>query len=471
MRSWLVAGLLLFGLVSMSLSTVAQSPTFTEKEPNLSASGFPLDETSFPVPVATSSFLLTPGQVLPSTCPAAQPGGGVLCGQQFAINIPNGATGINFAAISQTGDEFVIFVRFNDEIAIEDGRAVSDLAIQSLGGIASFTLPNFSPGDEFPGIQPGRYFFALAHFETTNQVFLATGGTVTTRPLSFNNPVEFSCSVAELLCNQQYRLEVNELRTLNLSVQAEGNFQIHVRQGTPVQLDPLTFDDQGVAQFGNPISDFSASSESGTASLSIDGGSVPPIQPGVYYVAMINLENLTQNVVVNASQGEPTEVQRQPPAADFNFSPNEPRVGQTVTFTDTSTDAGTIVDRSWDFGDGQTSTEDNPTHTYDTPGTFRVSLLVSNDAGLSTTASKTLTVLPAGSSEGVSGDSMVVGFISLSFENPEIWDRVVSEGCATYTNTSNSDEAVLLEVMDGEVQSFTVAAGASFLVCGNAAHF
>jgi len=471
MRSWLVAGLLLIGLFSMSLSTVAQSPTFTEKEPILSGTGFPLDETSFPVPVATSSFLLTPGQVLPSTCPAAQPGGGVLCGQQFAVNIPDGATGINFAAISQTGDEFVIFVRFNDEVAIEEGRAVSDLAIQSLGGIASFTLPNFSPGDEFPGIQPGRYFFALAHFETSDQGFLATGGTVTARSLSFSNPGEFSCSTAELLCNQQYRLEVDELRTLNLSVQAEGNFQIHVRQGTPVQLDPLTFDEQGVAQFGNPISDFSAASADGTATVTIDGASVPPIQTGVYYVAVVNFENLNQNVVVNASQGGQTEVQRQPPAGDFSFSPNEPRVGQTVTFTDASTDAGTIVDRSWDFGDGQTSVEDNPTHTYDTPGTFRVSLLVSNDAGLSSTVSKTLTVLPAGSSQGVSGDSMVVGFVALSFENPDRWERVVSEGCATYTNTTDGDEVVLLEVMEGDVQTFTVAAGESFLVCGNAAHF
>ncbi len=33
----------------------------------------------------------------------------------------------------------------------------------------------------------------------------------------------------------------------------------------------------------------------------------------------------------------------------------------------------------WDFGDGQTSTEQNPQHTYNTPGTYTVSLKVSND--------------------------------------------------------------------------------------------
>lgn len=471
MRNWLIAGLLLFGFIGMSLTTAAQSPTFTDKEQNLNAFGFPQDETSFPVPVATSSFLLTPGTVLTSACPGAQPGGGILCGQQFAVNIPNGTTGLNFAAISQSGDEFVVFIRFNEEIAIEEGRAVTDLAVQSIGGIASFTLPNFQPGDEFPGIQPGRYFFALAHFETSNQNFLATGGTVTTRPLSFTNPAEFSCSVAELLCNQQHRLEVDEIRTLNLSVQAEGNFQLHVRFGEPVQLDPLTFDENGVAQFGNPISDFSASSENGTASVTIDGATVPPIQTGVYYVAVVNFENLNQNVVLNASQGDVTEVQRQPPMADFSFSPDEPRVGQTVTFTDTSTDGGTIVSRSWDFGDGNTSTDANPTHTYAAPGTYRVSLLVSNDADLSTTVAKTITVLPASSSEGVGSDPVIVGFVSLAFENPDIWERTVADGCVTYTNTADGDEVVQLEVMDGDVQNFTVAAGDSFLVCGNAAHF
>ena len=38
----------------------------------------------------------------------------------------------------------------------------------------------------------------------------------------------------------------------------------------------------------------------------------------------------------------------------------------------------------WDFGDGNTSTEDSPTHTYTTSGTFDVSLSVVGDAGSDT---------------------------------------------------------------------------------------
>ncbi|MDD4455400.1 MAG: PKD domain-containing protein, partial [Candidatus Methanomethylophilaceae archaeon] len=58
----------------------------------------------------------------------------------------------------------------------------------------------------------------------------------------------------------------------------------------------------------------------------------------------------------------------------------------TVRFTDTST--GEITAWLWDFGDGATSTEQNPTHTYTAPGTYTVSLTATN-AGGSSTESKT----------------------------------------------------------------------------------
>jgi len=47
-----------------------------------------------------------------------------------------------------------------------------------------------------------------------------------------------------------------------------------------------------------------------------------------------------------------------------------------VKFTDMSRSAGEIDSWLWDFGDGNTSTEQNPTHTYSTEGTYTVSLEV-----------------------------------------------------------------------------------------------
>lgn len=51
-------------------------------------------------------------------------------------------------------------------------------------------------------------------------------------------------------------------------------------------------------------------------------------------------------------------------------------VGSTIQFTNTSAISGTCT---WDFGDGETSTDVNPTHTYSLPGQYEVKLTVGDD--------------------------------------------------------------------------------------------
>ncbi len=53
---------------------------------------------------------------------------------------------------------------------------------------------------------------------------------------------------------------------------------------------------------------------------------------------------------------------------------------------------GTISKYSWDFGDGQTSRERKPTHTFITPGTYTVSLEVSDNQNVLNTYQQTVTV-------------------------------------------------------------------------------
>lgn len=83
----------------------------------------------------------------------------------------------------------------------------------------------------------------------------------------------------------------------------------------------------------------------------------------------------------------------QPPAASFSTAIS----GLTVTFTDTSTDAdGSIASRSWNFGDGTTSTAVNPSRTYAAAGTYTVSLTVTDDQGATNTTSRSVTVSTGG---------------------------------------------------------------------------
>jgi len=67
------------------------------------------------------------------------------------------------------------------------------------------------------------------------------------------------------------------------------------------------------------------------------------------------------------------------PAAAFTATPLLGRTPVTVTFTDTS--LGIPDTWAWTFGDGGTSTLQNPTHTYTTSGIYSVSLYASNSLG------------------------------------------------------------------------------------------
>ncbi len=68
------------------------------------------------------------------------------------------------------------------------------------------------------------------------------------------------------------------------------------------------------------------------------------------------------------------------PTAKFAVS----KSNNTVTFTDQSNDShdpeGAIIEWLWDFGDGQTSTEQNPSHIYAAINTYTVSLTVTDNA-------------------------------------------------------------------------------------------
>ena len=74
------------------------------------------------------------------------------------------------------------------------------------------------------------------------------------------------------------------------------------------------------------------------------------------------------------------------PIADFSGSPLFGCGPLTVNFTDTSVDA---VGWEWTFGDGDTSTAQNPTHIYSTPGTYTVTLKVTSSLGCTNTKTRT----------------------------------------------------------------------------------
>jgi PKD repeat protein len=94
---------------------------------------------------------------------------------------------------------------------------------------------------------------------------------------------------------------------------------------------------------------------------------------------------------INVAQGEE-------PAADFVFSPTEPTAGDTVFFnasTSTPAPGRSIVSYTWNFGTSTGIASGKiVTKVFNTAGTYTVTLTVRDDAGVTATTSKEVTVEP-----------------------------------------------------------------------------
>lgn len=82
------------------------------------------------------------------------------------------------------------------------------------------------------------------------------------------------------------------------------------------------------------------------------------------------------------------EVEIPDPIASFQYEQDANNFLQ-ISFTNYSQDATSY---EWNFGDGSTSTEENPVHVFSAPGTYTVSLVASNDSGKSANKSEDITI-------------------------------------------------------------------------------
>ncbi len=176
-----------------------------------------------------------------------------------------------------------------------------------------------------------------------------------------------------------------------------------------------------------------------------------------------------------------------PPRASFDVS----CAGLTCTMRDGSTDvAGSVVSRAWSFGDGSASAEQDPSHTYASPGTFSVTLTVTDDGGLTDTTSRTVsasapaTGSPPTAAFVVTCSSQTCTFTDLSTDDVAVtaWTWSFGDGAFsternpqhTYAVTALTEFTVQLVVADGDgaistsSKSFTVSPPAS-LECHDAA--
>jgi len=91
---------------------------------------------------------------------------------------------------------------------------------------------------------------------------------------------------------------------------------------------------------------------------------------------------ITDNDGASDSTSESVNVSNVEPTVNFTFSPMNPLTTDLIQFNDASVDSdGTIVNWSWDFGDGNTSYLQHPTHSYADNGSYMVTLTIADDDG------------------------------------------------------------------------------------------
>jgi gliding motility-associated-like protein len=111
------------------------------------------------------------------------------------------------------------------------------------------------------------------------------------------------------------------------------------------------------------------------------------------------------------------------------FTPDKTNVciGETVTFTDNSTSDLGQVTYLWDFGDGTTSTLQNPTHSWTTSGTKPVTLTVTDISGCTDATTINITVNPPIST------TIVVQDVSCMGSSDGIINTTPTNGIAPYS--------------------------------------
>jgi PKD repeat protein len=270
-----------------------------------------------------------------------------------ASNSAGSSSGSNIATATVSGGGTTQPLVANFSVSPQSGVVnVTNFAFtdQSTGPITSRSW-NFGDGTSSTSTNPSHVYTHAGQFTVTLTI---TGNGTSAQASSV---VIVSSTLAAAFSWSPANPSVNDLITFN--DQSTGG----------VSSWYWTFGDGSLSQQQNPTKQYS-NSGTYTVTLTIARGT--------------ETQTATKSIVVSAVA--PTVP---PVVAAFDASNNTPIVGENVTFNDRS--SGSPTSWTWSFGDGTTSTAQNPVHSYGAPGSYTVMLFATN-AFTSSAATKTITV-------------------------------------------------------------------------------
>ncbi len=206
------------------------------------------------------------------------------------------------------------------------------------------------------------------------------------------SPVTFGDQGAKLPAEQD-RVGYQEI-----AVEAEQNYDLRFWYTMlDNSADPwLTVSVTGVTEFGAPITTREEAEAATIASITVNDTS----DPDEYLEQKLSFNSGSNNVIGIYFFNGPVECRLDnfsievgaegavPPSVGFDIVQSEENYLE-YTFINTSKDGASYL---WDFGDGNTSTEESPTHVYAVADTYTVTLEVTGETGLTASLEKPIDI-------------------------------------------------------------------------------
>jgi PKD repeat protein len=310
-------------------------------------------------------------------------------GDGYAITVTNPITNYTY----MLGGNFIV------KLTITDNEGITDSTTDTLN-VRDYPIANFTWSPDYPLID------SLVGFDASPSS--PNGGVITNYIWDFgdgtplmNTTGVFVTHIFGTVGSFNVMLTVLDSEGLSDSVTQivkvrdypTVNFTWSPKQ--PTATERVTFDASASEPNSGTITGYYWNFGDGSPPLGI---TIPNVdhtyaQAGGYSVTLI----VTNSEGLNSSLTQGITILKAPPYSSFVYTPEVPILNQTVTFdaSDSYDPDGSIIEYAWIFGDGNiiTTTDPSTIHMYTEIGNYTVTLNVTDNDGLTTSANETLRVI------------------------------------------------------------------------------
>lgn len=281
---------------------------------------------------ASNAIALRSGTGVPSRVSAAPASTELLGAQQFRITVPNQAEGLRVQVSASGNVRF--YLRYRVPIGFQDGKFQYEQFTATAGTSLSGTLTLSNT----PELQSGTYYIGITNLTTQAVTYTVTatvtGGSASAPPaatvLSNGQRATGSAPAGPFLASRQFAIDVPAGATsLNVALSGNRDVDLYVTREFPVFLNSQGF----------PEADFVSATDASNETLTITPRSLPNnLQPGRYYIGVLNYESATASYSVTATVASTAL----PPPQSQSLNPDSPAIITAQAFTQ-SGGVGTLL--------------------------------------------------------------------------------------------------------------------------------